>query len=178
MQDTTVTIPEDLQKQLKILLEDKELRKAAGDFFTMGGEYRHILNMTGEQIESIYALALEFYKADKYDKAGPLCQLICFIDGKQRKYWRALGAVRQMQDETEAAVSAYSMALMLEPENPSVLIDMGNTLLTAGALTRARDAFQGVLDISPDDPAYESLRETARKRMELIDALQESAATA
>lgn len=177
MENPSDKLPQQTPTDIQSLLQDQELRDAITDFFALGGEYKDVVNMSDEQIESVYALALQFYDADRYDKAGPLCQLICLLDSRQIRYWRALGAVRQMQGETEASINAYAMALMLEPENPSVLIDMGNCLLAAGDLDRARECYDGALTIGQGQEDYTPVCDQARQRLQLIDAVGELAST-
>ncbi len=156
------------------LLADQELRDVALLFFGQGGQLKTLNNVTDQQLEGVYDLGVQFYRADKYDKAEPLLQLCCLLDTSQPRFWRTLAATRQMRGNLTGAMEGYAMGLILEPTNPANLLEIATCLMAQGELERAKDALRGVADIGAGDPRHQAVRDKAAK---LLAVLEHSRAT-
>lgn len=74
--------------------------------------------VTEPQLEALYALACELYHAECYDKAADLFRLLCFYQPNHVKGWLGLGGAHQRLQNHEAALSAFTMASVYDPQNP------------------------------------------------------------
>ncbi|MBX9743162.1 MAG: tetratricopeptide repeat protein [Chthoniobacterales bacterium] len=102
--------------------------------------------VTQGQLEALYALACELYHSECYHKAADLFRLLCFYKPDHIKGWLGLGGSHQRIQNHEAALSAFIMASLYDPQNPEPrlyaahsLIDLKNLPL---ALTSAQTAVQ------------------------------------
>jgi tetratricopeptide (TPR) repeat protein len=60
----------------------------------------------------------------------------------------------QRQDRHDLALDYLNTAAALEPRNPAVQADLGNTLAALGDLVAAQEHYQQAIDYSPRDPTY------------------------
>jgi len=150
------------------VLADEELRDLALLYFGRGGKLQTLSNVTDKQLEGVYDLGVQFYRADKHDKAEPLFQLCCLMDTTQARFWRALAATRQMRGNLMGALEGYGMGLLMEPTNPNNLLDMATCLLAQGELERAKEALRSVPDVGTGSQ-HQATREKAAKLLSVLE---------
>lgn len=66
-----------------------------------------------DELESVYAIALELYKTGRYKEAATLFNFLAVFSHTERKYWMGLGAVMQAQRNFDEAIRVYSHITML-----------------------------------------------------------------
>ncbi len=62
-----------------------------------------------------------------------------------------LGLVRNAQGDLELAAADYERALAQRPDNPPILIRLGNALVDLGRVAEARQRFERVLELEPEN---------------------------
>lgn len=61
-----------------------------------------------EELESVYALGLDFYRTGRYKDAETLFHFLTLYSHTEKKYWLAYGAVKQVQRDYDAAIKVYA----------------------------------------------------------------------
>jgi len=69
--------------------------------------------ISDEELESVYALALDFYKTGRYKDAETLFRFLTIYSHTERKFWMGLGAVCQVQRRFDEALKIYAHITML-----------------------------------------------------------------
>lgn len=64
------------------------------------------------------------------------------------------GLYWQRQDKYDLALVYLHTAAGADPDNPTLQIEIGNTLTQLGEITSAQKYYQRAVDIAPDDPIY------------------------
>ncbi len=78
-----------------------------------------ITDIKNETLESIYAIAYQYYMIQDYTNAQILFQTLCAYKHNEEKYWLGLAGCRQALKEYQKAIDAYSMAGMASSlQNP------------------------------------------------------------
>lgn len=73
-----------------------------------------------ETVSGLYAIAYNFYEIGKYQDAVQFFRILTALDTQSRKNWMGLGASLQMLKEFEKAIEAYTVATLLDDEDPYV----------------------------------------------------------
>lgn len=118
-----------------------------------------------EQVEAIYAVGLNSYKAGKYDDAEKVFRYIVYLDHTNSKYWIALGAVQQMLRQFPKAVTSYGYASFLDLHNPKPQFHAAECFLALGDKESAKSALAALEEYAPKDSVY---REKAKKLAERL----------
>ena len=88
--------------------------KAFGD----GATLRAMRGISDEEMEAIYAMGVNFYKAGNYGDAEKVFKFLTLFDHLNSRYWTAMGSLRQVQRKFAEDVEAYKFASFLDLENP------------------------------------------------------------
>lgn len=104
---------------------DEQAKKMADEMLkqirTMADEGLTVANTRGisrEQLESVYAVGLNYYTTGRTDEAKKIFGFLVFFDHLNAKYWMGMGAVLQVEREFERATKCYSMSAFLDIRNP------------------------------------------------------------
>jgi len=139
-------------------------------FLTSGGVFKDAHGITDEEIEAIYSVAYNLYENGKYDDALQVFKFLCFFDHLEKKYWLGLGAVHQMLKQYDDAVNAYSMAAMLDIDDPAPASHAADCLLLAGKKEEAESALNFVLEFAPENEQGKPFRQRAESVLGLMEA--------
>lgn len=97
---------------------DEKLIAEALKQFAEGATISELKGITHEQMEAIYGMGANLYKAGNYDDAEKIFQFLVVFDHLNPKYWTAMGALHQVRRNFEAALSAYTFAATLNIHAP------------------------------------------------------------
>lgn len=104
---------------------DEQAKKMADEMLTqiraMADEGLTIANTKGisrEQLESVYAVGLNYYRTGRTDEAKKLFGFLVLFDHLNAKYWMGMGAVLQVEREFERASKCYAMSAFLNIHDP------------------------------------------------------------
>ena len=101
--------------------------------------------ITTEEMETIYALAYDYYRTGRYDEAETLFAFLTTFDHLSEKYWMGMGAVYQVKKRYEKAVQAYSyVAAILNLENVKASYYAAECNLALGNREHAKSAIDHV----------------------------------
>ena len=104
---------------------DEAAKKMADEMLkqirTMADEGLTIANTRGisrEQLESVYAVGLNYYNIGRTEEAKKIFGFLVLFDHLNAKYWMGMGAVLQVEREFERASKCYAMSSFLDIHNP------------------------------------------------------------
>ncbi len=73
-----------------------------------------LAGITGDQLESLYALGHSLYVTGQHQDSGTIFQALCLYDYTQPRFWMGLAGSQQAIGEYQKAVDAYSMAAVAD----------------------------------------------------------------
>ena len=114
--------------------------KAFGD----GATLRAMRGISDEEMEAIYAMGVNFYKAGNYEDAEKVFKFLTMFDHLNSRYWTAMGSLRQVQRRFAEAVEAYKFASFLDLENPKPAYYAAECLLALGEKPAALSALDAL----------------------------------
>lgn len=101
-----------------------------------------------EVIESIYAMAYQFYESGDYEKAENTFGLLMILSPDDARHWLGLASTCQMTKDYPTAVVAYGAAAMLNPENPHIPLNAAECYFAAKQIKEGIDALQHAEEIA------------------------------
>lgn len=134
----------------KVNVSDEQIQEvfsAIADFTTV----RELKGISDQEIESIYAMGVDFYRAGNYADAEKIFRFLTVFEHTSSKYWTAMGSVQQVQGRYDAAIKAYQMASFLDLHNPKPMYYAAECFVKAGDLDNARKALASLEQYGPTD---------------------------
>ena len=144
---------------------------ALDNFYTL----KDIRGLTTEQMEGIYALAYNLYDQSLYEEAHNIFTFLCLYDHLETKYWLALGACRQMLKRYQAAIDAFSMAALLDEENPAVPLHAAECYLALDNLDGAEQGAEAARWLAEKHSGHDAVSDRAGV---ILNYLQDKKASA
>jgi len=115
------------------------------------GTARELKGISNEQIEGIYAMGVEYYKAGNYANAEKVFQFLVLFEHTSSKYWTSYGSVLQVAKRYDAALKAYQMAAFLDLHNPKPMYYAAECFVKTGDVANARLALRSIEAYAPKD---------------------------
>ncbi len=125
----------------------KEVFTAIADFTTV----RELKGISDKEIESIYAMGVDFYRAGNYADAEKIFRFLTVFEHTSSKYWTAMGSVQQVQGRLAEAIKAYQMATFFDLHNPKPMFYAAECFVKAGDFDNARKALASLAQYAPKD---------------------------
>jgi type III secretion system low calcium response chaperone LcrH/SycD len=136
----------------------------------------HILKdfakVTDDEMEALYAVALQEFDAGKFADAEYRFLLLCRLDHYCGKYWLGLGACRQLLKRPKDAVAAYALAGLHDPENPVPGLRAAECYLALGDFENALSGAKAALHWSEDKPEHAAFAARAEALVESVKRQQ------
>ena len=111
--------------------QDKLLDEAVKAFAEMG-TIREARGITDEEMEAIYAMGVNFYKAGSYDNAEKVFRCLVLFDHSNARDWAGFGALMQARRKFDEAIKAYQYGMFLDIENPRCVYYLAECFLAKG----------------------------------------------
>ena len=114
-------------------------------------------------LESMYGIARELYVNGQYARAQQSFELLCLYDHENARYWRALGACRELSKDYLGAAAAltFAAAHMARPDR-SLQLNLAECLMAAGQFDTAERHLGELLSAPEGDAGGEEWRDRAR----------------
>ena len=114
-------------------------------------------------LESMYGIARELYVNGQYARAQQSFELLCLYDHENARYWRALGACRELSEDYLGAAAAltFAAAHMARPDC-SLQLSLAECLMAAGQFDIAERHLGELLSVPEGDAGGEEWRDRAR----------------
>jgi type III secretion system low calcium response chaperone LcrH/SycD len=126
-----------------------------------GMSFAESQGLSEDELEALYGVAYNLYNQGQYDDSDKLFRLLCFLDHLDRRFWMGLGAVRQSLKRHADAIEAYSVAAVLDTEDPVVPLHAAECFLALGRLEEADSAITGALHYAGNEPRHKRVRDRA-----------------
>ncbi len=136
----SIANPESITEE-KIL----EALKEIGD----GATLRAMRGLSDAEMEAIYAMGVNFYKAGNYEDAEKVFKFLVMFDHLNSRYWTAMGSLRQVQRKFAEALEAYKFASFLDLQNPKPMYYAAECYLALGQKPEAIMALDGLAEHVP-----------------------------
>jgi tetratricopeptide (TPR) repeat protein len=119
----------------------------------------------------------ELYEQGDYESARLIFEELSEKDPAEAYYRTALGAIFLAEDELEAALENFNLALTLNPKDSAALVNRGEVHLRLGNIVEAAQDFARAVDLDPEnkDPLTMRARLLAAAALETVEAAQRSA---
>lgn len=163
------SVIQDTIKNSDLPPEQEALASQLVDLISQGGTVGDLYSLTDNDKEVLYAVAHNYYKNSKYDKALPLFQFLSLVDHVNKKWWMGYGATAQMAKDYTKAINAYAMATILDIEDPRPQLQAAYCLLMEKKRDEARLALEGAILAAGDNPTYKHVQTQAEA---LLSTLQ------
>lgn len=137
-----------------------------------GMSLAELKGVSEEQLEALYAIALQHYNAENYDDAIPLFKMLALYNSNEPKYFMGLAACHQELGNYELAVETYgSAALMCALTDPRPFYFAALCLLK---LQRKDDAITTLeslaITASTEHPDAQEYIDKAAKLLQMLKA--------
>ncbi|MBS3904214.1 MAG: tetratricopeptide repeat protein [Simkania sp.] len=125
--------------------------------------------IASEEFPSLYAAAYAFYEAGDYEKAVEMFTALTQSAPFEINHWKGLASAQQMRPDYEAALHAWSIASLLNEQDPWVHFHAAECMLSLDKQHEAAKAL--VMAEARIDPA---LHEGLRDKIELLKTIHMS----
>ncbi len=83
-----------------------------------GRTFQEILGFTLKTMDKFYSAAYNLFQRQQYEEAADAFVFLTTLNPRIHTYWVGLGMSEQLNEEYDAALMAYSMAILTNVENP------------------------------------------------------------
>lgn len=122
--------------------------------------YQHILNcgtvrelkgISNRQIEAVYAMGVDFYKAGNFGAAEKVFHFLVLFEHTSSKYWTAYGSVLQVGKRWDEAIKAYQMGTFYDIHNPKPAYYAAECFIAKRDYVNATLALKSLAAYAPKD---------------------------
>lgn len=124
-----------------------EMIQKIADFGTL----RELKGVTDGELEAIYAVGVNFYKAGNYPDAEKIFRFLTLFEHTSSRFWTSLGSAQQVQKRFADALKSYQFASFLDLHNPKPMYYAAECFLMLGDKTNAQLALASLAKYAPDD---------------------------
>ena len=117
-------------------------------------QLKDVRGITDQEMEAAYANGYAMFRAGNYEKAEAMFSFLATFDTMEKKYWTALGATRFNQQKFDDAINAYSQAVMIDVDDPALLIKLAQCHLGRGDKETAAGALEAAQEIASGKPEH------------------------
>lgn len=137
------------EKMIKPLSDEAcaDLLRHLGDFGTL----RETKGVSDAELEAIYAVGVNFYKAGNYPDAEKIFRFLTLFEHTSSRFWTSLGSVQQVQKRYDEAVKSYQLAAFLDLHNPKPMYYAAECFLLLGDKESARQALASLAQYAPEN---------------------------
>ncbi len=98
-----------------------------------GKTFQEIVGFSDETMEKFYETARQLYFEQRFEEAKTAFQFLTTINPYVSEFWLGLAETQQANQEYQVAISAYTMAIAMDPESiPAYLMAIECCLETQG----------------------------------------------
>jgi len=154
-----------MQEQILPELIENDQMKA---FLDKGGVIHDLLDVSEEELESIYSIAYNLYQSNRLDDAEKLFQLLITYNHYNVNYYLGLGGCRQAKGMHKEAADTYSLAVLFDVEDPRLPYYAAECHLALGDLESAESGYYAAGLRAGDNPEYYELKTKSEGLLKLV----------
>lgn len=135
---------------------------------------QELQGITGPEMLSLAMIGFQMYEQGKFDEAGTIFVGLNALDPKESYYVTALGAVHLAQDNLDAALTCFNLAIQLNDHEVASYVNRGEVFLRQGKIKEAAFDFKKAVELDPQgkDPLTARARVLAAAALEMIRDVQ------
>jgi type III secretion system low calcium response chaperone LcrH/SycD len=107
-----------------------------------GATFGDINGITAEKREAIYSIAYLQFNQRNYKEALKLFKLLVYLDHLDRRFVKGLGSCLQMLGMHEEAIKLLSLAVFMEPEDPTASLQVAQCFLAQGKKDQGKEILE------------------------------------
>ncbi|WFU14900.1 SycD/LcrH family type III secretion system chaperone [Bradyrhizobium sp. CB3481] len=150
-------------------IEAGGLAQLAVDLMAGRAELADVVGITDDELEALYVFGHRYYRCGKYEHALSFFRFLCLHRHTDARFWLGLAGASQVLGRAEVAVRAYSLAGVLNSQDPQIPLRAAECFLKLKRPTAAIGAFGDVLARSAGKPEHATF---ARRARIMLDRLQ------
>jgi len=121
------------------------------DALAKGVTAREIKGLSDGEIEAIYAIGIEQFKARNYETAEKVFRMLALLEHTSPKIWVAYGAVKRALKDYAMAIRCYQNAAIFDLHNPKPPYFAAECFLETGDSKNALSALEMLDMFAPKD---------------------------
>lgn len=126
------------------------------------------LRASDQTLEQFYERGYQLYKTGQYKAALPHFQMLNMVNPRHPKYLMAAAACNQMMKEYHAAVGFYTLAAILDDQNPYPQYYLAGCLIKLEEPLQALVALEMGVNRCADFPHFQSLKDRMQMMMDRL----------
>lgn len=131
-------------------------------------QLKHIRGITDEEMEAAYANGFNIFQGGNFEKAEKMFEFLATLDNQEKKYLTALGACRFNQKNYIGAIAAYSVAVMIDVDDPGLILKVAQCHLGLGDKETAMGALEAALEVAGDKPEHATAKSQCQALMDVL----------
>jgi type III secretion system low calcium response chaperone LcrH/SycD len=149
--------------------EAEQLSEKLVEFLSMGGTLGELHENDESQLEALYSLGHHLYSNSHYRDARLIFGYLVIQNHREPRYTNAYASSLKISGDTKQAIKYYSIASMLDADDPFPIFYTAECLLTLNFITEATEALGFVLERC-EDPQHTELKAQTEAMLKLLGA--------
>lgn len=129
---------------------------------------KEVMGLTDAMVEGIYGQAYRLYNTGKFDEAIKIFRMLVMMNSTEPKYSMGLAACFHMKKNYKAAVDAYAIVQVIDPNNPVPFYHLSDCFIQMGDLSSACYSLEMAVKRAADKPEFKALKEKATLTIESL----------
>lgn len=107
-----------------------------------------------QNAKALYAMGYQAYERGQYREGINFFRVLTSLESHIQKHWIGLAACHQMLKQYDEALPAYSVAAVINEENPEVHMHAAECLFELGRYDEAQNALMSARHFAEKKPQY------------------------
>lgn len=153
----------ELMEQIKLLLTEAELLFTKGELSESEKKYIEVIGLDMKNLKAYQGLGEIYYQQKDYEHAREALEYILKIGREDDSVYFDLGLVHQAVGDIKKALASFKKAVRLQPNSPKNLDKLLEIYIIMGDKLFARETFQKLAKVNPENQKLEELKEQIGK---------------
>lgn len=150
-------------------LTEEKVRELVQNFANMG-TMREIKGISDQELEAVYSVGFNMYRAGNFAEAEKIFQFLTLIEHTSSRFWTAFGSAQQAQKKFAEAVKSYQMGSFLDLENPKPMYYAAECFFLTGDKENALMALASLEQYAPQNETGRRFKEKGAVLKKIIEA--------
>lgn len=132
-------------------MEQSNVQNQVADVISGRAPWNSLFNISREHIQAMAALGYHMYEQGRNRNAESIFQGLIVLDHNSYYGYAGMGALALSEERLDEALAYLQKAAELEPKDPTVRANLGETLLRQAKFREAADQFERALTLDPGE---------------------------
>lgn len=119
--------------------------------------------ITDEQLEATYYYGYNLFNDGHFKQAESVFHRLCYLNHYQGRFWLGLGGSLQKQKKYAKAIEAYSVAALIDVENPLPALHAAECYNGLKMTQKTREAARAAMHWAGEKPEFDKYKKRAEK---------------